>query len=159
MPEKIINQINLLQQSIKCKYIINNVGELLYFGTRFALLQLVYEDEHKSQILNDLHQRGIDFKVEQFIKVINGVMLRILENACPQETVNILLKMLNYHASMQYVSQKTTSLIIKCLSRVASNYSMDIGEDRTREFILLSVEYFHIINLHFGLEQFNPAPE
>ena len=44
MPEKIINQINLLQQSIKCKYIINNVGELLYFGTRFALLQLVYED-------------------------------------------------------------------------------------------------------------------
>ena len=73
--------------------------------------------------------------------------------------MNILLRMLNHHASMQYVSQKTTSLIIKCLSRVANNYSMDIGEDRTKEFMLLAVEYFHIINLHFGLEQFNPAPE
>ena len=96
------------------------------------MLQLVYEDEHKTQILNDLQQRGIEFKVEQFIKVINGVMLRILENTCPQETVNILLKMLNYHSSMQFVSQKTTSLIIKCLSRVANNYSMDISDERTK---------------------------
>ena len=41
-PDKIINQINLLQQAIKCKNIINNVGELLFHGTKFALTQLVY---------------------------------------------------------------------------------------------------------------------
>ena len=86
-------------------------------------------------------------------------MLRILENACPQETVNILLRMLNHHASMQCISQKTISLIIKCLSRVANNYLIDVGEDRTKEFISLCVEYFHIINLQFGLEMFNPPPE
>ena len=50
-------------------------------------------------------------------------MLRILENACPQDAINILLRLLVYHSSQQYPSQKTTSLIIKCLSRVANNYA------------------------------------
>lgn len=146
-----LNQINLLQQAIKCKHIINNIGELLYFGTRFALTQLVYEDENKGQILSELQQRGIDFKVEQFIKAINGVMLRILENACPQETVNILLRMLNFNANQPNISQKTVSLIIKCMSRVATSYSLDINEQRTQEFMSLTVEYFYIIKLQFHL--------
>jgi hypothetical protein len=36
-------------------------------------------------IAQDLINKGIiDFKPDQFVKVINGIMLRILENACPQ---------------------------------------------------------------------------
>lgn len=83
-PEKIVTQINLLQQAIKCRNIIRNIGELLYHVTNFALCQLVYEDENKSLIYDNLRARGIDYKVDNFIKVINGVMLRILENAVPQ---------------------------------------------------------------------------
>ncbi len=85
MPEKIVNHINLLQQAIRCKFIISHIDQqLLYHGTNFALYQLVYEDEHKNMIAQDLINKGIDFKPDQFVKVINGIMLRILENACPQ---------------------------------------------------------------------------
>lgn len=80
-----MNHINLLQYSIKCKYIINNIDQqLLYHGTKFALYQLVYEDEYKNVIAQNLNNRNIDFKPDQFVKVINGVMLRILDFACPQ---------------------------------------------------------------------------
>lgn len=135
-----MNQINLLQQAIKCKCIINHIDQqLLYQGTKFALYQLVYEDEHKNVIAQELINKGIDFKPDQFVKVINGIMLRILENACPQEIVNILLNLLNSQLQMHPVSQKTISLIIKCLSRVSTNYGLDINPQRTREFILKAV--------------------
>lgn len=100
----------------------------MYFGTKFALEQLVYEDENKTMIMQDLVNRGFDFKAEQFIKVINGVMLRILENACPQETVNVLLRLLNAHVPQQFPSQKTISLIIKCMARVNKDYSTEITD-------------------------------
>lgn len=133
-PEKIVNQINLFQQAIRCKFIINHIDQsLLYHGTKFALFQLVYEDEHKNMIAQDLLNKGIvDFKPDQFVKVINGIMLRILENACPQEIVNILLNILNKQLQSVQVSQKTISLVIKCLSRVAGNYAMDINPQRTK---------------------------
>lgn len=82
-PDKIVNQISLLQSCIKCPHIIKNIGELLGYGTSFALTQLVYEDEHKSEIYEELKSRNIDYKADNFIKSINGVMLRILENAHP----------------------------------------------------------------------------
>lgn len=84
-------------------------------------------------IAQDLLNKGIvDFKPDQFVKVINGIMLRILENACPQEIVNILLNILNKQLQSVQVSQKTISLVIKCLSRVAGNYAMDINPQRTK---------------------------
>ena len=43
-PERIVAQVTLLQSCIKCPHVIRNVGELLGFGTQFALTQLVYED-------------------------------------------------------------------------------------------------------------------
>ena len=80
-----MSQITLLQYAIKCKYIISNIDQqLLYHGTKFALYQLVYEDEYKNVITQNLNNRNIDFKPDQFVKVINGVMLRILENASSQ---------------------------------------------------------------------------
>ena len=98
-PEQIYRQVTLLQHCIKCPHVVKNLGEFLYHGTKFALSQLVFEDENKAMILHDLTSRGYDFKPEQFIKVINGVMLRILENANPQESVNNLLRLLNLHSS------------------------------------------------------------
>jgi hypothetical protein len=129
-----VSQINLLQQAIRCKFIINNIDQqLLYHATKFALYQLVYEDEHKSMIAQDLIQKGcVEFKAEQFVKVINGIMLRILENACPQEVINILLNLLNKQLQMPQSSQKTISLVTKCLGRVATNYAMDINPQRTK---------------------------
>ncbi len=82
-PDKIVNQISLLQSSIKCPHIIKNIGELLGYGTSFALTQLVYEDQHKSEIYEELKSRNIEYKADNFIKSINGVMLRILQNAHP----------------------------------------------------------------------------
>lgn len=80
-----MSQITLLQYAIKCKYIISNIDQqLLYHGTKFALYQLVYEDEYKNVITQNLNNRNIDFKPDQFVKVINGAMLRILENASSQ---------------------------------------------------------------------------
>jgi len=43
-PDKVVAQITLLQNCIKCTHVIHNVGELIGFGTSFALTQLVYED-------------------------------------------------------------------------------------------------------------------
>lgn len=112
---------------------ISNIDQqLLYHGTKFALYQLVYEDENKTMIAQDLINKGIDFKPDQFVKVINGIMLRILENACPQEVVNILLNILNKQLQMPQISQKTISLIIKCLGRVSNSYSLDINPQRTK---------------------------
>lgn len=63
-PEKIINQISLLQQAIKCKNIVSNLGELLYHGTKFTLTQLVFEDENKKFICEDLKNRGFYYERE-----------------------------------------------------------------------------------------------
>ena len=43
-PERLVTQIQLLQNCIKCPHVVKNIGELLGFGTQFALTQLVYED-------------------------------------------------------------------------------------------------------------------
>jgi hypothetical protein len=49
----------LLQNCIKCPHVIHNIGDLLGFGTSFALTQLVYEDEHKAEIVEELRSRNI----------------------------------------------------------------------------------------------------
>ena len=43
-PERIVAQITLLQNCIKCTHVMKNIEELLGYGTQFALTQLVYED-------------------------------------------------------------------------------------------------------------------
>lgn len=84
-------------------------------------------------------------------------MLRILENACPQEIVNILLGLLNANASSSNPSQKNIYLIIKCLTRVVTNYATSITERRTEEFLFLLNQYLNVICLEFPLEEFNPV--
>ena len=124
----------------------------MFHGTKFALTQLVFEDENKTMIYQDLQTRGyVDFRPDQFIKVINGVMLRILENACPQDTANILLRLLNLHNSVQNPSQKTIYLIIKCLTRVGPNYTNDLTDSKSEEFLTSFNEYLNIINLGYPL--------
>lgn len=44
VPDKINNQLNLLQQTLKNRHVIRNVGEVLAVATEFVLKQLVYED-------------------------------------------------------------------------------------------------------------------
>lgn len=79
LPDKIVSQLNLFQSCIKCKSVIRNIdSDLLRLSMHFTLKQLVYEDENKSLIQEDLVNRGIEYKIENFIKVINGVMLRLL---------------------------------------------------------------------------------
>ena len=53
-------------------------------------------------------------------------------------------------------SQRDVYLIIKCLTRMVSNYVTDINDRRTEEFLILLNEYLNIINLGFPLENFNP---
>ena len=43
-PERVVAQITLLQSCIKCPHVVKNIGELLGYGTQFALTQLVFED-------------------------------------------------------------------------------------------------------------------
>lgn len=53
-------------------------------------------------------------------------------------------------------SQRDVYLIIKCLTRMVSNYVTDINDRRTEEFLILLNEYLNIVNLGFPLENFNP---
>lgn len=63
-PERIVAQLNLFQLCIKCKNIIRNIDlELLKEGVNFTLRQLVYEDENKALIHEDLASRGIEYKI------------------------------------------------------------------------------------------------
>jgi hypothetical protein len=77
-PDRIVAQITLFQNCIKCPHVVKNIGELLGFGASFALNQLVYEDENKATIYEELRARNIDYKSDNFIKAVNGVMLRLL---------------------------------------------------------------------------------
>jgi hypothetical protein len=62
---------------------------------RYTIDQLVYEDENKALIENKLREKGYnDFKGDCFIKGINGVMLRLLDNSMPLLLINILLLIL-----------------------------------------------------------------
>lgn len=53
-------------------------------------------------------------------------MLRILENAHPHETVNVLLELLTYHSRLVPSSPKTISLVVKCLGRVAKEFAKEL---------------------------------
>lgn len=124
LPEKIVAQLNLFQSCIKCKSIVRNIdSDLLKLSMHFTLKQLVYEDENKSLIQEDLVNRGIEYKIENFIKVINGVMLRLLENGTPQDVVNTLISIHNEYNKQPQKSTKTIYLIMKCTSRVAQSYT------------------------------------
>ena len=56
--DKILNQINLLQQAIKCRTLMNQVSELHPYVTQFAMMQLVFQDENKKEINEDLEAKG-----------------------------------------------------------------------------------------------------
>mgnify|MGYP003687838167 CR=1 FL=1 len=114
---------------------MKNIGELLFYATRFALTQLVYEDENKSVIYEDLRKRGIDFRIENFIKVINGVMLRILDHAPAQDTTNILMDLL-IKALTQQSYTKTSYLIIKCIDRISGNFVNECRPDQVKDYLL-----------------------
>ena len=43
-PDRIISMLTLLQCCIKCRHVMQNIGDLLIFGANFALTQLVHED-------------------------------------------------------------------------------------------------------------------
>lgn len=105
-------------------------------GMHFALRQLVFEDENKAIIHEDLVNRRIEYKIENFIKVINGVMLRILENGNPQDVVNTLIVIHNEYNKQPQKSTKTIYLIMKCTSRVAQSYTAEIKADKVVEFLV-----------------------
>ena len=75
-PEQTQSLISLLQQAIKS--LINYVGDLIAVAIRFTLLQLIYEDQHKQQIFENLHAKGYQLKPDYFIKPINSALLRII---------------------------------------------------------------------------------
>lgn len=59
---------------------------------RYTVDQLVYEDENRNTIESKLKGRGFaDFRGDAFIKGINGIMLRLLDNSPPLFIINCLL--------------------------------------------------------------------
>jgi hypothetical protein len=68
-------------------------------------------------------------------------MLRLLENANAQEIVNILIELLAIHSRVQHPSQKTISLIVKCLGRVSSGFCKDLRLEAVKTFLARSNEY------------------
>ena len=61
-PDRLVAQLTLLQNCIKCSHIMRNVGDLLGYGVSFALSQLVYEDENKAAIKEALKSRNIEYQ-------------------------------------------------------------------------------------------------
>ena len=53
-------------------------------------------------------------------------MLRLLENANNQDTVNVLLELLTYHSKSANSSPKTISLIVKCIGRISKEFHKDL---------------------------------
>lgn len=84
-------------------------------------------------------------------------MLRLLENANQQDIVNTLLELLAIHTQQNHPSQKTISLIVKCLGRVASNFSKELRLDSVKTFILRANDYLAAIQYDTALEQLNIA--
>lgn len=84
-------------------------------------------------------------------------MLRLLENANPQDIVNTLLELLVIHSQQQNQSQKTISLIVKCLGRVAANFAKDLRLEAVKTFILRSNDYLASVQYDTALEQLNLA--
>ncbi len=156
-PDRIVAQITLLQNCIKCNHVVKNIGELLGYGTGFALSQLVYEDENKAAIYEELRSRNIEYKSDNFIKAINGVMLRLLENANSQDIVNVLLELLTTQSRAATPSAKTISLIVKCLGRVIVNYIRDLRPDATKLFVLRANEYLATVGYDTALEELDIA--
>ena len=106
-----------MQNALKNKFIIKNVGEVLVVATEFVLRQLVHEDENKASITEALRERGLEVKTDTFVKVVNGVMLRILDNAHPHSITIILFDLL-IKTLKKSANQKTVCLINKCIGRV-----------------------------------------
>jgi hypothetical protein len=84
-------------------------------------------------------------------------MLRLLENANPQDIVNTLLELLVIHSQQQCSSPKTISLIVKCLGRVSSNFSKELRLEAVKIFILRANDYLASIQYDTALEQINIA--
>ena len=60
-----------------CIYYLQIIG--IYLNTFEKIKSGVFEmDQSIPRIAQDLINKGIDFKPDQFVKVINGIMLRIL---------------------------------------------------------------------------------
>ena len=124
---------------------------MLGFGASFALSQLVYEDEHKTEIYEELKSRNIEYRSDQFIKAINGVMLRLLEFANAQDIVSVLLELLTVNSRAVYPSSKTISLIVKCLGRVAPSFTKDLKDQSAKKFLIRANEYFCAIDYEIPL--------
>ena len=95
-PETILQFPTLIQQLIKSPNIFNSSlsEDLLWRSILFTVDQLVYEDENRGNIEARLKSKGYEIKGDIFIKGVNGVMLRILDNSQPLFIFNIFMKML-----------------------------------------------------------------
>jgi hypothetical protein len=85
-------------------------------------------------------------------------MLRILENAPAQEATNILLELL-IRTYTHNASQKTSYLIIKCISRISTNFVKECRPDQVKDYLLKVNEYISVSGLETQLEDFNPTNE
>ena len=79
-------------------------------------------------------------------------MLRLLENATPQDTTVVLLRLLTTHSLRTPGSTKTISLVVKCLGRVISNFMKDFKPDSGKRFIKEAVHYLASIEYENALE-------
>lgn len=100
-----------------------------------------------------MRSRNIEYKADNFIKAINGVMLRILENSNSQDVVNVLLELLTYYSRGTLHSPKTISLIVKCMGRVSKDFAKDLRPEAVKLFLLRSLQYLTCIDYDVYLEQ------
>lgn len=151
-PDRLVAQLTLLQNCIKCPHVMKNVGDLLGYGVNFAFTQLVYEDENKAVINEELRSRNIEYKTENFIKAVNGVMLRLLENGNTQDIANVLLELLSVQMRKDPPSTKSISLVVKCLGRVSSHFCKDYRVEGAKQFIIEAVTFLGIVDFDTPLE-------
>lgn len=113
-----------MQQTIKCVKIFKKIDEnLVSHSCQFVVNQLVYEDENRPHIESRLQEKGYtEIKSDCFIKSINGIMLRILDNTPSLFVITLLLEMLTANNNKKTTNNKKTGLLIRCITRVASTY-------------------------------------
>ena len=103
------------------------------------VIRLLTEDEEAKNINNSNN-------TFDFVKLLNSIMLRMLENANLNEIYIILLDLLIKYRKKAGFNTKTMGLIIKCVLKLTKNFENSINELHVDVILLKCHEYLTSFN-------------
>lgn len=135
--------LNILHKVVSLKIFIGSVSNsILANFTEEMIVRLLLEDEAKTTV-NQNHSYD-------FVKLLNSIMLRMLENSNLNEIYSILLDLLIKYRRKANSNTKTLALIIKCLWKLTKSFEGSISEINIGMILLKSHEYLSQLDNEVG---------